>query len=53
MKDKRIGSYTITNQLLGSGAFSQVYLGYNLISEKVAVKVIPRHTIKGTLFFKS
>jgi len=28
MKTKRICNYRISNELLGQGAFSQVYLGY-------------------------
>lgn len=28
MKDKRICSYRITNELLGTGSYSEVYLGY-------------------------
>lgn len=47
MKGKRIGEYQITNQLLGSGSFSQVYLGYSHLWGKVAVKIIPRDNIKG------
>lgn len=48
MKNKRIESYHISNRLLGSGAFSHVYLGHSANGERVAVKVIPRNRIKGT-----
>ncbi len=48
MKNKRIDSYHISNRLLGSGSFSNVYLGYSADGERVAVKVIPRNRIKGT-----
>ena len=52
MKNKRIESYHITNHLLGSGSFSQVYLGHSPNEGKVAVKVIPRDRIKGTTLNK-
>lgn len=52
MKGKRIGEYHITNQLLGQGSFSQVYLGYSDQSQKVAVKIIPRDNIEGTYCVK-
>ncbi len=53
MKGKRIGDYHITNQLLGQGSFSQVYLAYSDQNQKVAVKIIPRDNIKGNLLFKN
>lgn len=50
MKNKRIADFHISNTLLGHGSFSQVYLGYADDSTKVAVKVIPRSNISGTIF---
>jgi fused-like protein len=38
--NKKILDYTITNQLLGRGSYSKVYLGYNLNHEKCAIKII-------------
>jgi serine/threonine protein kinase len=42
MKDKQIGTYRITDELLGEGSFSKVYLGYDSKQQKVAVKTISR-----------
>lgn len=50
MKSKRIESFHISNCLLGSGSFSEVYLGHSVRLGKIAVKVIPRNRIKGTYY---
>lgn len=52
MKPKRIDSYFITKELLGTGAFSEVYLGHSANTGPVAVKIIPRDKIKGTYLSK-
>jgi serine/threonine protein kinase len=38
--NKKILDYTITEQLLGRGSYSKVYLGYNYENEKCAIKII-------------
>ena len=47
MQGKKIGEYTVTGEALGSGAFSTVYSAFSSNRKKLAVKVIPRHNIKG------
>lgn len=47
--EKRVGEYFITEEVLGRGAFSTVYSGYSLANRKLAVKVIPRHNIRGNI----
>ena len=47
MQDKKIGEYKVTEEVLGSGAFSTVYSAFSSKNKKLAVKVIPRHNIKG------
>jgi hypothetical protein len=47
--EKRVGEYLICDEVLGLGAFSTVYSGYSARNKKLAVKVIPRHNIRGII----
>jgi serine/threonine protein kinase len=51
MSEKRIGEYYLSDKVLGEGSFSTVYLGYGANDEKVAVKVIPRHTLGNDFYY--
>ena len=43
----------MSEEVLGKGAFSTVYAGSSRNHDNLAVKVIPRHNIKGTEYFSA
>jgi len=48
------GRYSVTTQKLGSGAFGDIYLGYNLqTNEEVAVKIENRNSLNPQLSFEA
>ncbi len=47
---KRIGNFKITEQVLGKGSFSTVYLAYDDYHNKVAAKVIQITKLAGISF---
>lgn len=46
---KRIDDYVLTSQKIGKGSFGSVFIGYDAQGQKLAVKVVNRTRLTGTL----
>jgi len=48
LNNKKILGYTLTDELLGRGSYSKVYLGYNSNNEKCAIKIIASYGLNNS-----